>query len=128
MLMVYIDHFKRLNDTHGHAAGDEVLREVAGAIAGSLRAADTPVRYGGEEFAVVLRRASQEQAIEVAERIRSAVAGLAPSVLGEGARVSVSVGLAMAGEEEDVVTVIERADQALYRAKRRGRDRVEVAP
>ncbi len=127
MLMVDIDHFKRLNDEHGHAAGDEVLREVAGAIAGALRTEDTPIRYGGEEFAVVLRRTSVTQATEVAERIRSAVAGSAPTVLGGSARVSVSVGVAVADEEEDVATVIERADQALYRAKRRGRDRVEVA-
>ncbi|MBX3031120.1 MAG: sensor domain-containing diguanylate cyclase [Chloroflexi bacterium] len=127
MLMVDIDHFKRLNDQHGHAAGDEVLREVAGAVAGALRAEDTPVRYGGEEFAVVLRRATQEQAIDVAERIRSAVAGLAPTALGGTTRVSASVGVAVADEEEDVATVIERADQALYRAKRHGRDRVELA-
>ncbi|MET0773079.1 MAG: sensor domain-containing diguanylate cyclase [Candidatus Limnocylindrales bacterium] len=125
ILMVDVDHFKRLNDRHGHAVGDDVLRHVAGAIARSLRAEDTPVRYGGEEFAVILRRASAPQAAEVGERIRHAVAGLEPATMGVDARVTVSVGVAVAGAEEVMGTVIERADQALYRAKRRGRDRVE---
>lgn len=126
VLMADVDHFKRLNDRHGHAAGDEVLREVAGAIARTLRAEDTPVRYGGEEFAVILRRASAPQAADVAERIRQAVADLGPSSTGVDAPVTVSVGVAVAGEEDEMSTVIERADQALYRAKRRGRDRVEI--
>jgi diguanylate cyclase len=125
ILMVDVDHFKRLNDRHGHGVGDEVLRLVAGAIARSLRAEDTPVRYGGEEFAVILRRASAPQAAEVAERIRHAVAELEPATMTVDDPVTVSVGVAVAGAEEVMTTVIERADQALYRAKRRGRDRVE---
>jgi diguanylate cyclase (GGDEF)-like protein len=127
IMMVDIDHFKRLNDRHGHARGDEVLREVASAIALTLRAEDTPVRYGGEEFAVILRRASAPQASEAAERVRAAVAALPVSQLGLDAPVTVSVGVAIAAEEEEVSAVIGRADEALYRAKRRGRDRVEVA-
>jgi diguanylate cyclase (GGDEF)-like protein len=126
ILMVDVDRFKQLNDRHGHAAGDAVLRDVAGAIARTLRAEDTPVRYGGEEFAVILRRASAPQAAEVAERIRQAVADLGPSSSGVDAPVTVSVGVAVAGEEDEMSAVIERSDQALYRAKRRGRDRVEV--
>jgi diguanylate cyclase (GGDEF)-like protein len=126
ILMVDVDRFKQLNDRHGHTAGDAVLRDVAAAIARTLRAEDTPVRYGGEEFAVILRRASAPQAAEVAERIRQAVADLGPSSTGVEAPVTVSVGVAVAGEEDEMSTVIERADQALYRAKRRGRDRVEV--
>jgi diguanylate cyclase len=125
ILMIDVDHFKRLNDRHGHAVGDDVLRHVASAIARGLRAEDTPVRYGGEEFAVILRRASAPQAAEVGERIRRAVADLEPATMGVDVRVSVSVGVAVAGAEETMGTVIERADQALYRAKRRGRDRVE---
>jgi diguanylate cyclase (GGDEF)-like protein len=125
ILMVDVDHFKRLNDRHGHAVGDVVLRHVSGAIARSLRAEDTPVRYGGEEFAVILRRASAPQAAEVAERIRHAVAELEPATMAVDDPVTVSVGVAVAGAEEVMATVIERADQALYRAKRRGRDRVE---
>ena len=126
ILMIDVDRFKQLNDHHGHAAGDAVLREVAAAIAHTLRAEDTPVRYGGEEFAVILRRASAPQAADVAERIREAVADLGPSSTGVDAPVTVSVGVAVAGEEDEMSTVIERADQALYRAKRRGRDRVEA--
>ena len=123
--MVDVDLFKRLNDRHGHAVGDQVLRQVAGAIAGSLRAEDTPVRYGGDEFAVILRRASTCQATEVGERIRRCVAELAPTTMGITHRVTVSVGVAIARPTDPMSAVIERADQALYRAKDRGRDRVE---
>ena len=126
IMMIDIDHFKRLNDRYGHAQGDVVLKEVGTAIAMTLRAEDTPVRYGGEEFAVILRRASAPQASEAAERVRVAVAGLPLARLGIEAPVTVSVGVAIAAEEEEVHDVIGRADQALYRAKRRGRDRVEV--
>ncbi|MFN8619489.1 MAG: GGDEF domain-containing protein [Chloroflexota bacterium] len=126
ILMVDIDRFKRLNDQHGHATGDAVLRAVAGAIAATVRAEDTPARYGGEEFAVILRRASAPQATEVAERVRRAVATIPPERLAVDTAVTVSVGVAVAGPEEDIAAVIERADQALYLAKRRGRDRVEV--
>ncbi len=126
IMMIDIDHFKRLNDRYGHAQGDVVLREVGSAIAMTLRAEDTPVRYGGEEFAVILRRASAPQASEAAERVRAAVAGMSIARLGLEAPVSVSVGVAIAAEDEEVSVVIGRADQALYRAKRRGRDRVEV--
>ncbi len=127
-LMIDIDRFKRVNDTYGHATGDGVLRAVAAAIYVTVRAEDTPARYGGEEFAVILRRASAEQAIDVAERIRQAVAAIPPERLGVGRPITVSVGVAVAGErEEDVRGLMERADRALYLAKRRGRDRVEVA-
>ena len=126
ILMVDIDRFKSLNDRHGHATGDTVLRAVAAAIAATVRAEDTPARYGGEEFAVILRRASAPQALEVAERVRRAVATMPPERLGVDLPVTVSVGVAVADQEEDVAEVIERADKALYLAKRRGRDRVEV--
>ncbi len=127
IMMIDIDHFKRLNDRYGHAQGDVVLKAVATAIAMTLRAEDTPVRYGGEEFAVMLRRASAPQASEAAERVRAAVAGLSIARLGLETPVTVSVGVAIADEDEEVSVVIGRADQALYRAKRRGRDRVELA-
>jgi diguanylate cyclase (GGDEF)-like protein len=128
ILMVDIDHFKILNDRFGHATGDRVLRAVAGAIAQAVRAEDTPARYGGEEFAVLLRRASAEQAIEVGERIRRSVAQLYPASLGIDEPVTVSVGVAVAGPEQIAIPgLVERADQALYRAKRLGRDRVIAA-
>ena len=125
IVMIDIDHFKRLNDRYGHAVGDRVLRAVAGAIGSAVRSEDTPARYGGEEFAVLIRRTSQEQAVEVGERIRNTVARLRPSSLGIDQSVTVSVGVAVARSGEVAMrSVVERADQALYRAKRLGRDRV----
>jgi diguanylate cyclase (GGDEF)-like protein len=128
ILMIDIDHFKILNDRFGHATGDRVLRAVAGAITQGVRAEDTPARYGGEEFAVLLRRASAEQAIEVGERIRRLVVRLHPASLGIDEPVTVSVGVAVAGPDQVAIPgLVERADQALYRAKRLGRDRVVAA-
>ncbi len=97
VLMIDIDHFKRVNDTFGHAVGDAVLRAVAQSIASGVRAADTPARFGGEEFAVLLRRATTDQACDVALRIRAAVAGLETAGLGvtDGRPVSVSIGVAV---------------------------------
>jgi diguanylate cyclase (GGDEF)-like protein len=128
IVMIDIDHFKRLNDRYGHAVGDSVLRAVAAAIASAVRAEDTPARYGGEEFAVLIRRTSAEQAIEVGERIRLAVVRLHPASLGIDQPVTISLGVAVAGTEAVTITdLVERADQALYRAKRLGRDRVVAA-
>lgn len=128
ILMVDIDHFKIINDRFGHATGDQVLRAVATAIAQAVRDEDTPARYGGEEFAVLLRRTDAEQAVEVAERIRRSVVRLHPASLGITEPVTVSVGVAVAGPDGlTVPRLVERADQALYRAKRQGRDRVVSA-
>lgn len=128
ILMIDIDHFKILNDRFGHATGDRVLRAVAGAIAQGVRAEDTPARYGGEEFAVLLRRTSAEQAADVGERIRRSVVRLHPASLGIDEPVTVSVGVAVAGPDQVAIPgLVERADQALYRAKRLGRDRVVAA-
>jgi diguanylate cyclase (GGDEF)-like protein len=127
ILMVDIDRFKRLNDAHGHAVGDEVLRAVAGAIAGAVREDDVPARYGGEEFAVLLRNPHLDEAVEVGERIREAVSSLDLSRFGD-VSASVSVGVAVAtAHNQPIVEIIEQADRALYDAKRRGRDRVVAA-
>lgn len=127
ILMVDIDKFKALNDTHGHATGDEVLRAVAGAIVAAVREDDVPARFGGEEFVVLLRNPDPGVAVEVGERIRHAVRGLDLRRLGVRG-VSVSVGVAVATEpDEPIEDVIETADRALYRAKRGGRDRVVAA-
>jgi diguanylate cyclase len=127
VLMIDIDRFKVLNDTRGHAAGDQVLRAVAGVIARAVREDDVPARYGGEEFAVLLRNPSPEVAVDVAERVRSAVAEL--DLRGFGVpNVSVSVGVAVAVRpEESIDALVAEADAALYRAKREGRDRVVAA-
>ena len=127
MLMVDIDRFKTLNDTYGHAVGDHVLRAVADAIAGAVRDGDVPARFGGEEFAVLLRNPSPEIALEVGERVRRAVGALDLRHLGVPG-VSVSVGVAVAAEPDiPLELVIDDADRALYRAKRGGRDRVVAA-
>jgi len=127
ILMIDIDRFKALNDTHGHATGDHVLRAVGGAIASAVREEDVPARYGGEEFVVLLRDPQREVAVEVAERIRGAVAALDLMRLGVPG-VSVSVGVAVAGgPDASIDHLIETADRALYAAKHAGRDRVVAA-
>jgi len=127
VLMIDIDRFKALNDAHGHQTGDDVLRGVAGAIAGAVREDDVPARYGGEEFTVLLRNPSRAVAVEVGERVRRAVGALDLRLLGV-ASVSVSVGAAIAERaDEPIAEIVGRADQALYLAKRRGRDQVVAA-
>jgi diguanylate cyclase (GGDEF)-like protein len=127
VLMIDIDRFKRLNDTFGHGVGDHVLRDVAHAIAGAVRDDDVPARFGGEEFAVLLKNPTPAIASEVGERVRRSVAQLDLRRMGVPG-VSVSVGVAVAGEsDESLDAIIDRADQALYRAKRAGRDRVVAA-
>lgn len=123
-----LDHFKRVNDTWGHAAGDQVLAEVARLFKASLRGQDLPARVGGEEFAAILPGADAEQARSVAERIRMAVQ--ATPVLLEDAQVvhmTLSIGVAMYRPgEADLQAALKRADAALYRAKQSGRNRVEM--
>jgi diguanylate cyclase (GGDEF)-like protein len=127
VLMIDLDRFKAINDTHGHGVGDEVLRAVAQAITRAVREEDVPARYGGEEFAVLLRSPTPAIAVEVAERVRASVAAIDLAELGiEG--VSVSVGVAVARRpDQPIGDVIAEADRALYDAKRAGRDRVVAA-
>ena len=128
ILMIDIDHFKLINDRFGHDTGDQVLRGVASAITGAVRDEDTPARFGGEEFAVLLRRTDEQQATEVAERIRRAVVKLHPASFGITEPVTVSVGVAVAGPDGvPLRLLVKKADAALYKAKRQGRDRVVVA-
>ena len=127
ILMIDIDKFKVLNDRHGHGTGDDVLRAVAGAIVSAVREDDVPARFGGEEFVVLLRNPDPGVAVEVGERIRTAVRTLDLGRLGVRS-VTVSVGVAVADEPEASITdLIVTADRALYRAKRAGRDRVVAA-
>lgn len=127
VLMVDIDHFKQINDSHGHDVGDEVLKAVASAIASAVREGDVPARFGGEEFAILLRNPSGPVAVEVGERIRAAVGGVTLEDLGVE-RVSVSVGVAVQeSPEQAIADLVAEADRALYRAKRAGRDRVVAA-
>jgi diguanylate cyclase (GGDEF)-like protein len=127
VLMIDIDQFKVLNDTFGHATGDEVLRAVAGAIVAAVREDDVPARFGGEEFVVLLRNPGMDVAFEVGERVRAAVSQLDLAQHGVPG-VSVSVGVAVSQHaDQPIDDLVELADQALYRAKRAGRNRVIAA-
>ena len=127
LLILDIDFFKKINDEHGHAVGDEVLKAVAARVADRLRGFDTFARFGGEEFVVVMPETGLDMAAGVAERIRAAIAETPIPVHGkESVSVTVSIGVAMSGHEETPEAVLERADRALYRAKDNGRDRVEI--
>lgn len=122
-----IDHFKRINDTHGHAVGDEVLRNFAAAVQGVLRDTDVVARWGGEEFLLMLTDCRLDQARLGLDRVHQAVNAAQMSAAHPDLRVSFSCGLTEQRYEEDLHVTIERADQALYRAKQRGRNRTTVA-
>jgi two-component system cell cycle response regulator len=126
VLVLDIDYFKAINDSHGHDAGDDVLREFAIRIRKSIRGIDLACRYGGEEFVVVMPETDMAVATVVAERLRRRIAS-EPFPIQEAARsieVTISIGIAGLGPRDTAASVIKRADQALYRAKRDGRNRV----
>ncbi|MBC9883674.1 diguanylate cyclase [Bradyrhizobium sp. INPA01-394B] len=128
-LMIDIDHFKKINDTHGHAAGDDAIKRVAEIVSQSIRTTDKAARFGGEEFVVLLREIDQETAVLLADRIRTSIES---AIVRHGNTViplTVSVGLALFDEtDRDVQDVIERADQGLYVAKKTGRNRTFLMP
>ena len=127
VLMIDVDHFKAINDTHGHPVGDLVLRELADRLRDTVRSADVVARYGGEEFLVIMPGSVAADVEAVAERLRQAV-GNTPFVLrGAGLMVTVSIGCASARAGTAPGQLIDRADAALYRAKAAGRNRLEVA-
>ncbi len=128
IVAVDVDHFKLLNDRYGHQVGDVVLRAIANALQVSVREEDVPVRFGGEEFVVLLRNPSRGVALEIGERIRQNVRDMDLSEAGITDLVTVSVGVASGNRpDEPVEEIVERADRALYAAKRTGRDRVVEA-
>ena len=128
-LMLDLDHFKRVNDRHGHGAGDDVLREVARRIRATVREIDVPARYGGEEFAVLLPETGLATAREVAERIRLAVMDDPIETRKGPLAVTLSAGVAALDPHDgDLGSLLEAADGALYQAKAAGRNRVAVAP
>ena len=121
-----LDHFKQVNDNHGHTAGDQVLRRVAETLDASLRTVDGLGRYGGEEFLVVMPGADLEEGGTVAERLRSAVADCTFGDIAPDLRVTISIGLTEVAPDEPLDRAIDRADAALYRAKHGGRNRVNA--
>ncbi|WP_332680857.1 GGDEF domain-containing protein [Bosea sp. (in: a-proteobacteria)] len=127
LLLIDIDHFKQLNDTHGHAAGDHILRLFAEAARGELRASDVLARQGGDEFVVVLPHLTAAEAIGVANRIRAAF-GRALAGWGEATvQPTLSNGIGQGDAARDPLdTVLQQADEALYRSERLGRNRVEL--
>ncbi len=128
VVLADIDHFKRINDTYGHAAGDEVLQHLGRLMQASLRTSDAIGRYGGEEFLFVLPRADNEGGREVAERVRAAVASAPVSCAAGALTVTASFGVASsAASGFDAATLVQAADEALYRAKAHGRNCVNAA-
>jgi diguanylate cyclase (GGDEF)-like protein len=125
VLMADLDHFKQVNDTHGHLMGSHVLGEVGGIIARSIRGADIAARYGGEEFVAYLPEADGAGAMQVAERIRGNVEAAAFVLDGRTTSVTISLGIALfPAHGRTLKDLVARADRALYRAKEEGRNRV----
>lgn len=117
-----IDHFKEINDTHGHSVGDSVLRSIAGVVKRNIEKNHVFARVGGEEFAVIVPDTSGEEAVQLGERLRKAIER---TPMGTAGSVTVSVGVAEFREGDDPITLFERADDALYKAKKHGRNQTE---
>lgn len=130
LLMLDLDHFKAINDSRGHQAGDQVLRAVASIIQTNLRQIDVVGRYGGEEFVVLLPETARMTALAVAKRLCAAVAVQSVELSGESLPITISVGMAVGFGDAalNLEEMLERADRALYAAKATGRNRVAVWP
>ena len=128
LVLFDIDHFKKVNDTHGHQAGDHVLTEIAALLTSTLRAEDVFARYGGEEFAVICRGSDAGQAQVVGERLRKAVEGHSFVYEKTNIPVTISVGIAVLPDAavKDASDIVALADQALYKSKHAGRNRVTL--
>ncbi|MEC5385062.1 GGDEF domain-containing protein [Uliginosibacterium sp. H3] len=124
LLMLDVDHFKRVNDTHGHLAGDAVLRQIATLLRQRLRPSDEPGRYGGEEFCVILPETAIDQAALIAESIRSLIESHSFVIDTGTLRATVSIGIATLGSAMRAEDLYNAADQMLYQAKHGGRNRV----
>lgn len=125
-IMCDLDRFKRINDKYGHGVGDKVLCQVAKVIASCCRETDFPARYGGEEFAIVVSEEYAEGAANLAERCRQGIESIRVGVDGKLVQTSASFGVADAEGLTSLEAMIERADEAMYRAKEGGRNRVEL--
>ena len=127
VLMTDVDLFKRVNDTYGHKTGDKVLMELASTSEKALRECDIVARYGGEEFVIFLADVDAEQAYSVAERLRETISELrVPSDDGRIVQFTISIGISSSKVSDNIDTLIKTADEALYKAKQNGRNRVEI--
>lgn len=122
LLIFDVDHFKKFNDTHGHQAGDEVLRSVGRTLTQTVKSTDIPCRYGGEEFALVLPNTRIDSARIAAERVRKAIEGMDVNFEGKALKVTASIGVAEMMAGEDDIQIIRRADESVYAAKDAGRN------
>jgi len=125
VILLDIDHFKQINDEHGHSAGDNVLERVASVIDARVRGQDLAIRWGGEEFVIVLVNTALDGAERVAEALRKMIASTSFQL---EINITISAGVAELAEGESADDVMERADKAMYAAKEGGRDRVEISP
>jgi diguanylate cyclase (GGDEF)-like protein len=130
LLMLDADHFKQINDAHGHLVGDAVLVELAGRLQDGLRPTDCLSRWGGEEFAVLLRGVGSDEELDrLAERLRDGVGRTPVAALGRSLGLTISIGaVRAAGRHDTLDSLVEAADRCLYAAKRQGRDRVSLVP
>lgn len=126
ILLIDIDHFKNINDTYGHLAGDSVLASFAGLLKKTIRHTDILCRIGGEEFVVFCRRSGKRNSVVAAEKIRSTISKMVFDSGGDSVRITTSIGIATFpyGNLETIDDVLECADQALYNCKENGRDRI----
>jgi diguanylate cyclase (GGDEF)-like protein len=128
IVMIDVDHFKAINDNHGHQVGDQVLQKVGALLQQQVRKADVVGRIGGEEFAITMVAASSTQAAATAERLRKMIARCRVAVEKDSVCFTISAGIAQLNAEEDSLeAIMRRADQALYVAKNEGRNRVRIA-
>jgi diguanylate cyclase (GGDEF)-like protein len=127
VIIADVDHFKSINDTYGHSAGDHVLCEVATRIKTSMRAYDSVGRLGGEEFLGIVPGCNESTAFQVAEKIRQAVGGIPVKIMGEEKTVTISLGVNSTTGETSAQAVLNAADAALYQAKASGRNCTRLA-
>ncbi|MCL5042803.1 MAG: GGDEF domain-containing protein [Gammaproteobacteria bacterium] len=127
LLLLDVDHFKQINDSHGHETGDKVLETLASLLRDHLRAQDLVARWGGEEFLIAMPNSDSEATTQAAERIRKAVAGFDwRQLTGEQTAVTVSIGATQLTAEDEISRLISRADKALYQCKHQGRNQVAM--
>lgn len=128
VLMVDMDRFKSINDTFGHGCGDDILKQLTATMTDEIRRSDSVFRYGGEEFVILLSNTSEELAVQIAERLRCTIESLNCESDGKKVPTTVSIGIASLRNGDTISKLLERADQAMYRAKTSGRNQIQVHP